>query len=310
MKVYNQRKVPAQSITPTAVALGFFDGVHLGHRAVIDAARAAAQARGLKLAVFTFSQPPGQPLKGRQILTTDQKHEALEALGVHYCFEPPFDSFHSQTPRQFFEQMLMGEYRAEALACGDDFNFGAQRAGDTQLLQALCDQNGLTLSVVPTAIYGGAPVSSSRIRQAIATGDIPAASAMLGRPYEINYPVRHGNHIGGRLGFPTLNQLFPPEIQPPAYGVYISQVVLDGKVWPSATGYGTRPSVDDGAPTCETFIPGYAGDLYDKAVRVRFFQKIAEPQKFSSLDELAAAVKSWARQAGDYFAQHPEAAKL
>ncbi|MGD9559126.1 MAG: riboflavin biosynthesis protein RibF [Oscillospiraceae bacterium] len=301
MKIYNQRKVPAQGIRPTAVALGFFDGVHLGHRAVIEAARQQAEAQGLCLAVFTFSQPAGQPVKGRQILTTEQKHELLAQLGVHYCFEPPFESFMHRTPAQFFSQTLVEEYRARALACGDDFFFGAKRAGNTALLKTLSAEAGIALSVVPTALYDGQPVSSTRIRAALAVGDIPAANAMLGRPYEINYPVRHGNRIGGRMGFPTINQVFPDAVQPPAFGVYITQTVVDGKGWPSATGYGTRPTVDDGAPTCETFIPGYEGDLYDKPIRVRFYKKIDTPKKFESLEALAQAVDGWAAASLHFF---------
>ncbi|NLW79655.1 MAG: riboflavin biosynthesis protein RibF [Ruminococcaceae bacterium] len=301
MRVFNRRIVPEDGIKPTAVALGFFDGVHIGHQAVISAARDAAVAAGWQPAVFTFTQPSGQSTKGRQIITLDQKNHVLAELGVQYCFEPPFESFSALSPEAFFAEMLMGEYRAKALFCGENYGFGAKRAGNVQRLRELCYANGIHLNVVPTTLYQGLAVSSSRIRQALAAGDMPAAAAMLGRPYAIDYPVRHGRQIGSKLGFPTLNQTFPPEVQPPAFGVYITQAVVDGKAWPSATGYGTRPTVDDGAPTCETFIPGFEGDLYGRPVQVRFYKKIADPTRFENLEALAEAVQSWARQAQGFF---------
>ena len=137
MRVFNRRIVPEDGIKPTAVALGFFDGVHIGHQAVISAARDAAVAAGWQPAVFTFTQPSGQSTKGRQIITLDQKNHVLAELGVQYCFEPPFESFSALSPEAFFAEMLMGEYRAKALFCGENYGFGAKRAGNVQRLREL-----------------------------------------------------------------------------------------------------------------------------------------------------------------------------
>lgn len=287
----------------TALALGYFDGVHLGHRAVIQAMVDTAAQNNLTPAVFTFTLQEGQSTKGRRLQTNAQKHEMLAQLGVQLCFEPPFGSFFSLTPATFFSQQLVQAYRAKALFCGENFSFGQARSGNVQLLGQLCAQQGIQLTVVPTTIWQGDTVSSSRIRRALERGDLPAANAMLGRPYEVCLPVQHGQGLGHTLGFPTINQSFPQWMQPPAQGVYISSVLI-GQVWyPAATGYGTRPTVQGQAPTFETFIPGFSGNLYGNEINVRLYQKIADTQKFDSTQALAKAVQGWATQAKAYFAE-------
>lgn len=289
----------------TALALGYFDGVHIGHQAVIAAARKAAEAHGLDTAVFTFYAPGATGPKGRRIFTQEQKHRQLELLGVEYCFEPPFSSFKAMEPRRFFEEMLLGGYRAKAVYCGDNFGFGAKRAGNAEMLRQMCAEQGILFATVPMAQWQGAPVSSSRIREALVEGRIPDANAMLGRPYEIDLPVRHGRQLGSTLGFPTINQIFPADMQEPRQGVYITQTLVGDRAYPSATGYGTRPTVDGEGVTCETFIPGFSGDLYDQTIQVRFFKYIQESRRFDSKQQLADAVQDWAAQAREYFASAP-----
>ncbi|MDL2219862.1 riboflavin biosynthesis protein RibF, partial [Ruminococcaceae bacterium OttesenSCG-928-O06] len=254
--IYTRQPVPATA--PTSLALGFFDGVHLGHQEVIAAAKAEAEAKGLVLGVFTFV---GSPRATKQVMTEAQKHRCLQELGVQACYQPPFESFRNLRPEEFFQQMLLEEYGAAALACGQNFGFGARRSGNVALLSRLCAEKGMPLAVLPLLEMGGAPVSSSRIRAALAAGDVEEAATLLGRPFEIEAPVQHGKALGGRLGFPTLNQVFPEEIQPPAFGVYITKAWVDGTWWPAATGWGTRPTVDGEGATCETFIPDFVGNL-------------------------------------------------
>lgn len=305
MQVIRDRQGYSEAERPTAVAMGFFDGVHLGHQAVIAAMVQHAQAHNLVPAVFTFSLSAAdtgvQKAAAGRIMMDEQKHEALAALGVSVCFEPPFASFSALGPADFFNEMLRGNYHAAALFCGENFHFGNRRAGDTEQLRQLCAQSGVHLSVVPTTLWQGGPVSSSRIRAALQTGDIPAVNAMLGRPYEICFPVRHGRRLGRTLGFPTLNQMFPEDMQAPAHGVYITQTVVDGTVYPSATGFGPQPTVGGATPTCETFIPNFSGDLYGKYIRVRFFKQLSPIRRFESPEALADAVQGWARDALAYF---------
>lgn len=287
----------------TALALGYFDGVHIGHAQVVAAAAQYAAAHGLRLAVFTFLRKGGPKEEKKRVMNEAQKQHALQALGVELCFEPAFASFCGLSPEEFFVQNILKKYRAKALFCGENYGFGARRAGDTTLLGALCKEFGLALTVLPLAVWKGAPVSSSRIRGTLAMGDMEDVCAMLGRPYEIGFPVQHGQGLGRSFGFPTINQIFPAEMQPPAYGVYITSAFINGVWHPSATGYGNRPTVQGAAPTCETFIPGFVGDLYGKDVQVRFFKRLAGLQTFAGPEALAQAVRGWARQAQAYFAE-------
>lgn len=301
MRIVKKRQSATVQDTPAAIAMGFFDGVHIGHQAVLRAVAQYGDAHHLRKGVFTFEKGPKGDAQGRLLITEQQKHQCMRDLGMDTCYQPVFSSFSHLSPTDFFYQVLLEEYHAKALFCGEDFRFGALRAGDIHLLQQLCQENHIHLCIVPLTDYLGEEVSSSRIRLALAQGDIPAVNAMLGRPYTIDFPVQYGKGLGSKLGMPTINQIFPQNIQTPAYGVYITQTRLEGECWPSATGFGTRPTVDDGAPSCETFIPGYTGSLYEKSIPVSFYEKIADPVKFQSLEELSKQVARYAKMAQEYF---------
>lgn len=287
----------------TSLALGFFDGMHIGHESVISEAVSYAKAHDLDPGVFTFTFDDQNSTKGRQILSLREKHESLERLGILYCFEPPFSSFRNLSPEDFFYQCLLGEYRAKALFCGVNYGFGAKRAGDTELLARLCAENGIKLVTVPLTFWRGERVSSTRIREALAAGIIEDVNTMLGRPYEIDLPVQHGRKLGSTLGFPTINQHIPAFMQTPREGVYITETEVNEVRMPSVTGYGSRPTVNGAEPTCETFIPGFTGDLYEKTIKVLFYKRIADTKKFDSTEELAAAVLGWAGEAREYLAE-------
>lgn len=273
------------------VALGYFDGVHIGHRAVLARAVAAARANGARAAVFTFTPPADRPVKGSAILTPTEKRRRLAALGFDVCVCPPFASFCALTPEEFVRGMLMERLRAAALFCGENFTFGRDRRGDVAWLRRFCASQPLTVEAVPLTQWAGAPVSSTRIRAALTDGDIPAVNAMLGEPYAIDLPVRHGRHLGTALGFPTINQVYPDGMLLPREGVYATQVLLDGAWLPGATGLGTRPTVSGEGVTCETFIPDFTGELYGDSVRVRFCKFLWPTRKYDSLDALAQMVR-------------------
>lgn len=292
--------LPASAVGGSAVALGYFDGVHLGHQKVIGAAVAYAQKAGLTPAVFTFTFR-GVRTKGRDLYTEPARRAALEKLGVSLYAAPPFESFHAFSAEAFVKQVLCAGFRAKAVFCGENFRFGQGAKGDAALLKALCAASGIEVFVCDTAYYDGLPVSSTRIRAALTEGDIPAVNAMLGRPYEIAFPVQHGRKLGRTLGFPTINQLYPAGMHTPRYGIYITGVCLNGKEWPAATGFGERPTVNGKGATCETFIPGYQGDLYDAAPTVRFYKYIAPSKKFETLAELKSCVFEAADAAVEYF---------
>lgn len=309
MKVYSEL-APLGAARGTAVALGFFDGVHIGHQAVIRAAARHAGARGLAPAVFTFSLPLKNAMKGGRICPESEKHRQMEALGAAFYMEPPFEQFRALSPERFVRDVLAGLCRAKAVFCGDNFTFGARAAGNVDTLKELCAPLGIEVHIVPMALYEGVPVSSSRIRAALEAGDIPAVNAMLGRPYRIDFEVRHGQGLGRTLGFPTINQVYPEGFVMPRFGIYITRVGIGEEWYAGATGLGTRPTVNQtgGGPTCETFIPGFEGQLYDESPAVEFYQYIAPSRRFADLAGLTACVQDAAARALAYF-EGPEDAK-
>ena len=234
---------PAQG---TAVAMGYFDGIHIGHRAVIDGAVQWARAHGAAPAVFTFRLPVDNKMKGKRLLSSADKHALIASLGVEYYLTPDFEEIKGLSPEQFVRS-IVENCHAKALFCGENFTFGAKAAGTPELLRKLCAPLGVEVVVVPMAQFEEKPVSSTRIRTALEGGDIPAANAMLGMPYAIRFAVQHGAGLGHTLGVPTINQLYPQGFQMPRSGIYITRTLVNGTWYPSATGLGSRPSVNDDA---------------------------------------------------------------
>ena len=289
-----------------AVALGYFDGVHCGHRAVMDAAVQYAAAHGCAPAAFTFELPEGQTLKGGRILSAAQKHARMADTGVEICLEPPFEMFRALSPEQFVQDVLVQCLHAKAVFCGDNFTFGARAVGNTALLRKLCAKYGITVEIVPMAQYGGQTVSSTRIRAALEEGRIDDANAMLGAPYAIDWPVTHGKGVGSaKLGTPTMNQNYPAGTLQPCCGVYITRIRLGGRWYPAATGIGRRPTVDsaaDAVVTCESYVPDFCGDVYGEAPVLEFYKYLCPVRKFNSMDELAALIRHAAAESQAYFA--------
>ena len=200
MQIYHTL-TPAPAPQDSAVALGYFDGVHSGHRAVLGAAVTYAAQHGLTAAAFTFELPGNNSLKGGRILSLAQKHTRVAQLGIAQYWEPSFEEFRALSPEDFVRRVLVDCFHAKAVFCGDNFTFGAYAAGNVALLEQLCAPYGITVDVVPMAQYGGQTVSSTRIRAALEEGRLDDANAMLGKPYAIDWAVTHGKGIGsGKLG--------------------------------------------------------------------------------------------------------------
>ena len=288
----------------SAVALGYFDGVHLGHRAVIGAAVAAARRAGLTPAVFTFELAEGNTLKGGRLLSRSEKYRRMAELGAREILAPPFAAFCALTPEDFVEQVLVGCFAAKAVFCGDNFTFGARAAGDVERLRALCAPHGIAVTVVEMAQYGGRTVSSTRIRAALEEGRLDDANAMLGAPYAIDWTVRHGKGVGtSRLGTPTINQNYPAGTLQPCCGVYLTRIRLQDRWWPAATGISRRPTVDKaGAPvSCETYVPGFSGDVYGTNPTLEFHKYLCPIRKFDSLQALSDLITTAAARSCAYF---------
>jgi riboflavin kinase / FMN adenylyltransferase len=284
-----------------AVTIGAFDGVHLGHQAVLRLVRELARARGLSATVLTFDRHPAEvvrPDSAPKVLTTlEQKIELLEATGdVDECLVLPFDAARSKEPaEQFVEELLASALHARLVVVGADFHFGYRRHGDVPLLQLMGAELGFeTIGLGLIAALdrdAGVPYSSTRIRELIAAGDVAGAAAMLGRPHEVRGPVERGDARGRLLGFPTANVSVPENICLPADGVYAGTFsAADGVARLAAISVGRRPTFyAEAAPSLvEAYVLDFDGDLYGQRARVRFTHRLRGQERFDQVDDLVA----------------------
>jgi riboflavin kinase/FMN adenylyltransferase len=288
-----------------AVTIGVFDGVHLGHRALLRLVRELAAVRGLESGVVTFDRHPAElvrPGSEPKLLTTlDQKLELLAATGlVDICVVLTFDESRRLEPAdEFVREVLVGALRTRLVVVGADFHFGHRRSGNVPFLETIGAELGfevLGLGLVATpdgdrAAAGTPPYSSTRVRGALAEGDVEAASAMLGRMHEVVGRVEHGDARGRELGFPTANVAVRSALCLPADGVYAGTFVdADGVERQAALSVGRRPTFyeEGGLRLLEAYLLDFDGDLYDQEVRVRFAARIRGQQRFESADALVA----------------------
>lgn len=275
----------------TAVALGCFDGLHIGHRAVIGRA-VAQQSRGLAPCVFTFTMQrpvPGVPKGRQQLQSLPRKLAELEALGVQLVATPDFSAFCHLSPEAFVTEILAGGFRARVVCCGFNFRFGKGAAGDVALLRQLCEPLGIGVEVLPPAMVDGQVVSSTRIRELVAAGDMPAVERLLGHRFTVDFPVERGRQLARTLDFPTINQRFPPEFVVPRHGVYASVALVDGVYHPAVTNVGVKPTVtDENLPLAETFITGVERELYGETVDVALLRFLRPERRFESIAALKA----------------------
>ena len=271
-----------------AVALGTFDGFHIGHKMVIDKIRASE-----KSAVLLFNEHPQKVLTKKspgELITETTKKELLKSWGV----EPitiKFGEIMSLSYEEFFYEILLKKIGATALSCGFNYRFGAKALGNTENLKELCKKEGVELFVSEAVEFSGEPVSSTRIRNLIKQGDIESANAMLGRAFSYDFLVVHGDARGRTIDSPTINQFFTDDFIVPQYGVYASYSIIDGKKYPSVTNIGVRPTIEGySKERSETNIVGFDGDLYDKNISVHLLKKIREEMKFSNLEELRTQI--------------------
>ncbi len=291
----------------TVVTIGAYDGVHLGHRAVIADVRERAAATGRRSAVITFDRHPAQVIRpdSAPLLLTDldQKLELLGATGVDYVLVIRFDEERArETAEDFVESVLVRCLNAGEVVVGEDFHFGHRRLGDVALLEDMGSSLGFVvhgLRLVGTdgaAARDDGQVSSTAIRRALHEGRLADANLMLGRPHEMRGPVVHGDQRGRTLGFPTANVAIGAEMLMPADGIYAGQLERrsSGAVLPAAIYVGKRPTFyDDRAMTLlEVHVLGFSGDLYDEDVAVRFTHRIRPDARFASVEELTAQLRA------------------
>ena len=285
--------VPGEPLTGDArsVALGVFDGVHLGHRAVISAARNVQAGSGAAYPLVTVLSLTDVPKAGGRLLTAEQEQACAETLGVDEWLCVPFEAVRGMSPEAFVSEILHRKLNARVVTCGYNFRFGKGGAGDAVTLKALCEPLGIDVRVVPAVEREGTSISSTAVRRALEQGDPEQAMRLLGRPYAVAFPVCEGNHIGGGWGVPTLNQPFPDGFVCPRFGVYASLVVLGDKEYRAITNIGVHPTVGGTAvPQAETHIFGYEGDLYGQTPSVKLIRFLREERRFDSVDELRAQI--------------------
>lgn len=287
MNIHNSFNIDKSS---RAVALGYFDAVHMGHKKVITAMVNYAKQHSLESAVFTFDLPAVTAIKGKDILQADEKQQRIANIGVECFICPPFEAMQSLSPQEFVENILHHQLCAKAVFCGNNYTFGAKKAGDTALLTQLCKAFNIKVYIIDMAELCGEDISASRIRQYLDNGDVNIIATMMGMPYSITLPVLHGKALGRTIGVPTINQIYPPNMHMPKSGVYATRVLINGTYYAGATGIGSQPTVGGAGVTCETYIKAFSGDLYDQSLRLEFLQYLFPTKKYDNLDQLRQAI--------------------
>ncbi len=298
--VHDWRGLP-DALRGAAVALGNFDGVHLGHAHVLRAAHGARP--GAKLAVLTFEPHPRELFRpddpAFRLTLSAERAEALAALGVQIVYEMPFDrDFSWLSAEAFVDEVLFRGLGAAHLACGPDFAFGHRRGGDVGFLAARAEALGIGLTVVPPLADAQGPISSTRIRRLLQDGYPERAAAELGRPWAVRGPVTHGDKRGRTIGFPTANVPLGRHLEP-ARGVYaVLARLADGTAVPGVANIGRRPTVNEGTESrLEAHLFDYEGDLYGQEIAVGLHAFLRAERKFASFDELRAQIVADAEQA-------------
>ncbi len=285
-----------KSARGTCVALGNFDGIHLGHRKILENCVRQAKEDGLVSLVWSFRTHPEHILKGSfasgNIISLFDKERLISDIGIGHLILEDFERVRGLSPEEFCRKILIGQLYAKKIFCGYNFRFGKNGAGTADFLKQYLSAFGVEVIVENPVCIGQEPVSSTRIRTLLSEGRLEEANALLGRPYSIRFPVLHGKHLGTKIGFPTLNQAFPEEYVVPKRGVYAVRMNWDGAEYNGICNVGSRPTVDqDNRILAETHLFDFSGDLYGKTVQVAFYRFIRPEIQFSSLEELTEQIR-------------------
>ena len=278
----------------TAIALGYFDGLHKGHRNVISLA-AAEKENGLTPVCFTFSKSPKSVLYGTQsnaLMTSEDKIKTLERLGIERTYQADFEKIMNMPAKDFAQEILIDTLKAEKLFCGFNYRYGKNGEGSAETLKSFCKSKGITLTVVPATESDGEIVSSTLIRKLITDGNVKRANELMCSRFGFSSVIEHGKRLGRELGTPTINQPLCSELVVPKFGVYASIVTLEnGNSYCGVTNIGIKPTVGGNTPLCETWMPKYkGGEIYGQSADVRLLEFIRPERKFSGIDELKDAI--------------------
>lgn len=294
------------------IALGFFDGVHNGHAALMRRTFERAKELGATPSAFTFDPHPQNVIFGKPVPLLTSPEDRGDLMRKYYGIEDvivePFTPQRMKQPwRDFLEETLVKELGAVHLVAGHDYHFGYKGEGNPERLKAACAELGIGCDIIPKVEQDSITVSSTYIRTLVAQGEIERANEFLGHPYTLSDHVSHGKKLGTTLGFPTVNLKLKEHVLPPAKGVYATKVILEnGETHIAVTNVGTRPTVDDGDQlTIEGFILDFNGDLYGQKIQMEFYTFLREERKFPSFDALREEIARNVEQTREYFEKNP-----
>lgn len=285
-----------KNVAPCCIALGNFDGVHLGHQALIKQAVERAKALGIKSGVFTFSTHPKNLFTGentvKNIIYQEEKAALIEAMGVDYLFNVAFTRQICQMePVTFIDDLLVEKMHLQEAFCGFNYRFGYRAAGCPEVLRQEGKVKGFAVNEIPPVTVDGEVVSSTLIRSLIRSGDVDECAKYLGRRYSIGGEVVVGNRLGRTIGFPTSNITIDETMVTPPNGVYITYCLYNGVSYPSVTNVGVKPTIGRFKKNMETHIFNFDKELYGKTIRVEFVKMTRDEVKFGSVEELSAQIK-------------------
>ena len=289
------------------IALGFFDGVHLGHAALMNKAVEVGSERGFTPSVMTFDTHPVSLVFGQPVPLINSNYDRAGIIkrefGINDIIILKFDEKTVSLKWNEFIRLLFNKYNACHLVAGQDFRFGSGGGGDSEKLLSECKRLGIGCDIIPEVSLDGVAIRSTVIRVQLLKGELEKANKFLGHPHVLTGIVRRGQQLGSKLGFPTANMCFEKDVLAPAFGVYASKVITDEKSkFFSITNVGTRPTIDDDDTIyAETHIFDFDGDLYDKQVRIEFHSYMRKETKFSDISELKEQISGDCRAVLDFF---------
>lgn len=290
------------------LALGFFDGVHLGHGVLLRSCRELADRLGVTAAALTFDTHPDTLVTGKTpgLINSpaDREKLMLERFRLDRVLTLHFDEAMMHTPWQDFFRLLLDSYHAAGLVCGHDFRFGDRGAGNAEILSAACREAGIPCIVVPEQKLDGITVSSTHIRALLEQGDMTAASRFLGHPHMLSGTVIRGRQLGRTWGIPTANLILPEGVLAPRLGVYACRTWVDGKAYAAVTNVGTRPTVGGHQCRVEAWLLDFEGDLYGRELTLEFLEFLRPETKFPSSVALQAEIRKNAEQTREFFAKN------
>lgn len=297
---------PDVTLNKTAVVLGNFDGVHMGHKLLLEKAKEIAKQEQLAVAVFTFNPHPSYVIDGKKpvdlIYTREEKINVMAYEQVDYYLELSFDeTIANLSPIDFIEQILIKQLGARVIVVGADYRFGKHRLGDYRMLVDYAMTHELDVIVAHKLKHDGRDISSTWIREEIAKGNLGLVAHLLGRPYSITGEVVHGKQLGTRLGFPTANIIPASEKILPPNGVYISKAYVGGKEYKAITNIGLKPTVDGKMFSVEVYILDFRSDIYGRKIRVELYEFMRSEKKFNSIESLVYQIKLDVQQMKSYF---------